>query len=64
MTTPSILKGQRIVAKNGKIYVAMFDSFFKAGVEIFFGQPINEKTGKPWQAGRTFKVAEVSKANA
>ena len=64
MTTETIQKGQRIIAKNGKTYVAMFDSFFseERGCEYFFGQPINAKTGKPWQAGREFKVSEVSVA--
>lgn len=64
MNTETIKKGQRIIAKNGKTYVAMFDSFFseESGYEMFYGQPLNAKTGKPWQAGRPFKVSEVSVA--
>ena len=66
MKTPSIQKGQYVTAKNGKTYVAMFDSFFseERGCEFFYGQPINAKTGKPWQAGRPFKVSEVKKQDA
>jgi hypothetical protein len=66
MATPSITKGQRVMY-NGKEYSARFDSFVDMahrnspkyhGMEVVYLQPINAKTGKPWQAYRLQLVSD------
>lgn len=53
MTT--VPKGTRLTyRKNGKTYVAQFDSKLRAGFygsQWVWAQPLNPKTGQPWQAG-------------
>ena len=67
---PSIAKGQRFTAKNGKVYEASMDSFVLQttkyrickpgyeGIEVVYARPINVKTGIAWQGVHEWKVSE------